>query len=87
MHRGACLTVDPELFFADSRGVGEALQTTEAKAVCACCPVRLVCLQEAEKRGEPWGVWGGELFADGSIVRQKPRRTPPVRATRDEDAA
>jgi len=67
-----CLTVDPELFFAESP---EDVET--AKAMCAECPVRVACLTAALERQEPWGVWGAELFVQGVIVaRKRPRGRP-----------
>jgi len=42
-----------------------------AKAFCAECPVGRICLEGALERREPWGVWGGELLANGKIVTQK----------------
>ncbi len=67
-----CLTVDPELFFAESPDDVET-----AKAMCAECPVRINCLTAALERREPWGVWGGELFVGGVVVpRKRPRGRP-----------
>jgi WhiB family redox-sensing transcriptional regulator len=67
-----CLTVDPELFFAESP---EDVET--AKSMCAECPVRTACLTAALDRQEPWGVWGAELFVQGAIVaRKRPRGRP-----------
>ena len=38
---------------------------------------RLACLAGALERGEPWGVWGGELLISGAIVpRKRPRGRP-----------
>jgi WhiB family redox-sensing transcriptional regulator len=67
-----CLQVDPELFFADSPDDVET-----AKAMCADCPVRSACLSAALERREPWGVWGAELFVQGTVVaRKRPRGRP-----------
>jgi WhiB family redox-sensing transcriptional regulator len=67
-----CLMVDPELFFADSPDDVET-----AKAMCADCPVRTACLTAALERREPWGVWGAELFVQGTVVpRKRPRGRP-----------
>ena len=65
-------TEDPELFFAES-----PQDVEQAKAMCRGCRARLVCLAGALERGEPWGVWGGELLLRGAIVpRKRPRGRP-----------
>ena len=56
-----------------------------AKAFCQECPVRLPCLSGALARREPWGVWGGELFAQGKVLAHKRGRGRP-RKVRPEDA-
>jgi WhiB family redox-sensing transcriptional regulator len=48
-----------------------------AKAFCVECPVREACLDAAIERREPWGVWGGELFANGKVLANKRRRGRP----------
>ncbi len=55
-----------------------------AKAFCAECPVRVDCLEAAVARREPWGVWGGELFANGKVLAQKRRRGRPPRVAPPE---
>lgn len=62
---------EPELFFAAS-----VAETEQAKALCQGCRVRIACLTGALGRGEPWGIWGGELLVQGAIV---PRKRPPGR--------
>lgn len=63
---------DPELFFAESPADVET-----AKSLCRDCPARPDCLAGALKRGEPWGVWGGELVLQGVVVpRKRPRGRP-----------
>lgn len=61
-----CLTGDPETWFAESPDVLE-----HAKRLCAPCPLREMCLQGALERGEPWGVWGGELLDRGRVIPRK----------------
>ncbi|WP_211222128.1 WhiB family transcriptional regulator [Nocardioides halotolerans] len=56
----------PELFFDT---YGRALDL--AKQLCASCPLRAQCLSEALERGEPHGVWGGEILVDGAVVATK----------------
>jgi WhiB family redox-sensing transcriptional regulator len=65
-------TEDPELFFAES-----PQDVEQAKAMCRGCRARLVCLAGALERGEPWGVWGGELLLRGAIVPHKRPRGRP----------
>ncbi len=61
------------LFFSD-----EIPDIRRAKQICRGCPVRIVCLQGAQERREPAGVWGGELFVNGKILPVKrPRGRPP----------
>lgn len=63
---------DPELWFAE-----EPADVELAKQLCLQCPVRAMCLAGAQERGEPCGVWGGELFVAGHIVaRKRPRGRP-----------
>ncbi len=63
---------EPELWFAEAPADVEL-----AKSLCHECPVRLDCLAGALDRGEPWGVWGGELFVAGTVVpRKRPRGRP-----------
>src|SRR3712207_6941273 len=63
---------DPDLWFAESPA-----QLEQAKTLCAECPVRDACLAGALDRGEPWGVWGGEIFERGAVIpRKRPRGRP-----------
>ena len=48
-----------------------------AKQFCRACPVMTDCLEAALERREPWGVWGGELLANGKILAQKRNRGRP----------
>jgi Transcription factor WhiB/Homeodomain-like domain len=58
--RAACRSgVDPETFFpASDSGPDYEAQVAAAKAVCARCPVRAACLDEALAR-IPYGIAGG----------------------------
>ncbi|WP_245566130.1 WhiB family transcriptional regulator [Thermocrispum municipale] len=67
-----CHAGDPDLWFAEAPADLE-----RAKRLCAGCPVRDACLAGALERGEPWGVWGGEIFQRGVIIaRKRPRGRP-----------
>ena len=39
--------------------------------------MREACLAGALTRREPWGVWGGELLANGKILANKRKRGRP----------
>lgn len=62
----ACRSHDPALWFPE-RGH----DTRQAKAICAGCPVREQCLEQAIADGETVGIWGG---LSGREMRQEKRR-------------
>ena len=67
-----CRVEDPDLWFAETPA-----QLEVAKSLCGGCPVRTACLAAALDRGEPWGVWGGEIFERGVVIpRKRPRGRP-----------
>lgn len=63
-----------DLFFSEQLD-----DIARAKAFCRGCEVREACLGAALERREPWGVWGGELLANGRVLAQKRRRGRPPR--------
>jgi WhiB family redox-sensing transcriptional regulator len=65
----------PELYFET---YGRALDL--AKELCAECPIRQECLSGALERGEPHGVWGGQILIDGVVVAVKRGPGRPRRA-------
>ena len=66
------LSGDPDLFFAERPDDLE-----RAKALCVQCPIRPRGLAAGLERGEPWGVWGGEIFDHGVVIaRKRPRGRP-----------
>jgi len=69
-----CLQEDPDLWFAES-----PVLLDRAKAYCRECPLRAACLAGALARGEPWGVWGGEIFRNGEVVAVKRARGRPAK--------
>jgi WhiB family redox-sensing transcriptional regulator len=64
---------------------GEPQDIARAKRLCLSCPALIPCLEGALERREPCGVWGGQLFVDGTIVATKRRRGRPPRVPRLED--
>lgn len=66
---------DADLWFADQPSLLE-----EAKSLCRECPLQTACLDAALERGEPWGVWGGEILDRGVVIaRKRPRGRPRKR--------
>jgi WhiB family transcriptional regulator, redox-sensing transcriptional regulator len=66
---------EPDLYFSE-----DPADLRLAKTMCRQCPLQMACLTGALERGEPWGVWGGELFQNGRIIpdkrpRGRPRKT------------
>lgn len=55
--RAACRGIDTDLWYPT---LGEP--TAEACAICAGCPVRAECLDEALSVPERFGIWGGLTF-------------------------
>ena len=67
-----CAEFDADLWFAE-----RPEQVELAKTLCGQCPLRQECLAGALERGEPWGVWGGQLVVEGAIVARKRGRGRP----------
>jgi len=70
-----CATGDARLlhlFFSEAEA-----EIAEARVICQTCPLRLPCLEGAIERGEPWGVWGGQLFDRGRVIDRKRGRGRP----------
>ena len=61
-----------EMFFSEQLD-----DIARAKGICQLCPVIETCFQGALERREPWGVWGGQLFANGKVLAQKRKRGRP----------
>ena len=70
-----CRVEDPDLWFAQSPALLEL-----ARTLCVDCPIRVACLAGALARGEPWGVWGGEILESGVVVA---RKRPPGRPRKE----
>lgn len=60
-----CSQVDPEIFFPRQGEKPDA-----AKSVCAQCPVRLGCLDDALRNGEDDGVRGGLTSNERKALRK-----------------
>src|ERR1700690_2136729 len=71
-----------ELFFSEQLD-----DIAAAKGFCGGCPVGDEGRDRAPEGGEPWGVWGGELFVHGKIVAQKRKRGRPPKVRPEEQEA
>lgn len=72
--RGNCRDLrDPDVMTPhpkDYRGIAKA------KGVCAACPVQIECLDDAIRRDERHGVWGGQTPAERGAPRALVGRSP-----------
>ena len=65
------------LFFSD-----DEFDLARAKAICRKCRLAESCLSGALERAEAYGVWGGELVIEGTIVAVKRGRGRPPKNPR-----
>lgn len=73
-----CRGMPSSVFFPSEglRGYSLASQESEAKQICARCPVRVRCESYAFESRESFGIWGGLTAADRAARRGR----PPFRA-------
>lgn len=79
---GACLHADPDLFFPVSVTGPALIQIAKAKAVCACCLVRVQCLDFAQAHHPVDGIWAGTTAEDRQKARRGERRAARTRPKR-----
>ncbi|MFJ4473296.1 WhiB family transcriptional regulator [Streptomyces sp. NPDC089424] len=60
--RAACSTIDADLFWPDPDTPQDRIDA--AKQVCASCPVKQACLEDAVRRGERNAICGGLTGAE-----------------------
>ncbi len=56
--------------FGGERKRERVAREQRAKAVCASCTVRSLCLEQAIASGERYGVWGGLTFDERVTFRR-----------------
>jgi hypothetical protein len=85
--RAACRAgLDPDLFFpAAESGAARDAQVRAAKAVCARCPVRSECLDEALVR-IPYGIAGGLTERERQRLRRTQRAITAAQVEEEEAA-
>jgi WhiB family redox-sensing transcriptional regulator len=70
--QAACVGDMATAFYPPLRPEKRSVKTAReerAKAVCAACPVRLQCLDQAVESGERYGIWGGLTDTERSHLR------------------
>lgn len=67
----ACLEEDPELFFPIGNTGPAIAQAERAKAVCARCEVREICLRWAIDNNQDAGVWGGTSEEERRMMKRR----------------
>ena len=75
LQQAACRGLDPELFYPERKQ-----RTTNAKAVCADCPVRQECLDDAmANETQRWrhGIFGGLTAQERDLLVRGKKRTYP----------
>ncbi|MFJ5263282.1 WhiB family transcriptional regulator [Streptomyces sp. NPDC088387] len=76
-----CRGEEPDLFFPIGAGTSgpTLIQTEEAKAVCARCPVRQQCLDWAVKVHPVDGIWGGTTESERRDLLRDPSASARLR--------
>ncbi|WP_091151104.1 WhiB family transcriptional regulator [Geodermatophilus africanus] len=75
-----CRREAPDLWFSDAPA-----ELERARILCRPCPILRACLEGALRRGEPWGVWGGEILERGAVIARRRRRGRPSNVDRLRD--
>lgn len=74
---GACLGVDPQVFFPDKPRMGRNPAPdfyATARRICAACPVRGECLDYALHERIVHGFWGGLDPDQRAVIRRQRRK-------------
>ena len=62
----ACEGAPSDIFYPENE-----FEAAEAKAICARCPVRAICLETALRNKERYGVWGGLTPRERARARRR----------------
>jgi WhiB family transcriptional regulator, redox-sensing transcriptional regulator len=71
-----CTDIDPEIFFPPNDR-----PASDAREVCASCPVRRPCLAYAIAADEPSGIWGGLTTEERRTLRRQLRHRQSAEPT------
>ena len=87
VRHAACGPDTAELFFPIS-DIGPATADIQrAQAICAACPVRQQCHDDAEATGEPHGIWGGLTDTERAHRRHNTQQPANTEQPRRAEAA
>lgn len=70
--RAACAGDQAAAFYpplSTEKRVVKTAREERAKAICAGCTVRSICLEQAVESGERYGIWGGMTDTERSRLR------------------
>lgn len=70
----ACDGEDVEVFFPVGVAGPAVWQVSQAKAICAGCPVREECLSFALRTGQDHGIWAGLTAEERRALRRDEAR-------------
>ncbi|GAA1520218.1 hypothetical protein GCM10009741_21090 [Kribbella lupini] len=76
LHRAACRTEDPGVFFPIGTAAPALQQIEEAKTICRHCEVTDACLDWALRTGQDTGVWGGLSEEERRALRRRSSSPP-----------
>jgi hypothetical protein len=80
MAHGSCVGVNPTIFDGIQKSKYSSVDYSEAVAICATCPVRLFCLEDAIKNDETACVRGGLTPDEYRHLKADPtRRSVPLK--------
>lgn len=79
-HQAACRNADPDLFWPEKDTSDERIQ--EAKSICASCPVKQVCLDNAFRTNEWDAIAGGHTGSEREGLLNPTRATNRFHARR-----
>lgn len=75
MLEGACVYADTDIFFPVGSSMKALKKASEAKAICAECPVLSECLEYAIRTNQDSGIWGGTTEEERISLRREFRKT------------
>jgi WhiB family redox-sensing transcriptional regulator len=83
MDDSLCLPRHHDLFFEKAAN-GRFVYDKQAKSICALCPVRVQCLDDAMADVEREGIWGGYNEGDRRKLRAEWRGDDEFRSLIDQ---